>query len=86
MLNIQEKLDNTKGKKHVKDYTSSMQDGQSATRYEFREARIYNKHERRGERSLIFLAVKDPLSRIHMLSDLDEKKHMKQNTSNMEEV
>lgn len=86
MSNIYAELDNTEGNKQVEDYISSVPDGQSAAQYEFKEAGVSNEHERRGEGSLIFSALKDPLSGIHMLSDLDEKKHMKQNPSDMEEV
>lgn len=87
MSNIYAELDNTEGMKRVEDYISGMPDGQSAAQYEFKEAGVSNEHERREEGSLIFFsALKDPLSGIHMLSDLDEKKHMKQNPSDMEEV
>lgn len=34
----------------------------------------------------MFSALNDPLLGIHMLSDLDERKHMKQNPSDLEEV
>jgi len=54
-----------------------MQDGKSAAQDEFKEAHVSNEHERRGEGYLIFQTLKYPLSIIHILSYLDEKKHMK---------
>ena len=54
-----------------------MEDGQGVAQYGFKEAHVSNEHHRRGKGSLIFPSLKDPLSRIHMFSDLDEKKHMK---------
>ena len=86
MSNIHEELGNTEGKKRAEDYKSSMPDGQSTAQYEFKEAGVSNDHERRGEGSLFLSAFKGPLSSIHMLSDLDEKKHVKQNPSDMKEV
>ena len=86
MSNIHAELDNTEGKKRDEDYKSSMLDGQSTAQDEFKEAGVSNDHERRGEGSLFLPAFKGPLSSIHMLSDLDEKKHVKQNPSDMKEV
>lgn len=86
MSNVHAELDNTEGKKWAEDYTSNMPDAQSTAQVEFKEADDSNEHEKRGEGSLFLSAFKDPISSIHILSDLDEKKHMKLNPSDTEEV
>lgn len=85
MSNIHPERDNTEGNKWAEDYTSSMPHAQS-TDVEFKEADDSNEHEKRGKGSLFLSEIKDHTSNIHMVSDLDEKKHMKQNPSDTEEV